>query len=153
MERVSEGFSERLVADRWLLAAWTALVLAAWLAVSLVIWQAPRPVGGHTPSLEWLWRTAAWLVVSGGLWRWLHYRPPGFAIEGQLAWSAGRAEVLLPSGESIRGETRVLWQGPLLVGVRLDTATRGRFTLWLTPARLGRRGWWRLQRFLMLGTP
>ncbi|RRQ24469.1 hypothetical protein D5687_01645 [Guyparkeria sp. SCN-R1] len=153
MERVSEGLSESLVADRWLLAAWVGLVLAAWLAASLVVWQAPRPVGAHTPPLEWLWRSAAWLVVSGWLWRWLRHRPPGFAIEGRLAWSAGRAEVLLPDGESIRGETRVLWQGPLLVGVTLDDSAAGRFTLWLTPWRLGRRGWWRLQRFLTLGSP
>ena len=153
MERVSEGFSERLVADRWLLAAWVGLVLAAWLAASLVIWQAPRPVGAHTPPLGWFWRSLAWLAVSGWLWHWLRHRTSGFAIEGRLVWSAGRAEVLLPGGESIRGEARVLWQGPLLVGVVLATVTHGRLTLWLTPARLGRRGWWRLQCFLMLGSP
>ncbi|MFI9651434.1 hypothetical protein [Guyparkeria halopsychrophila] len=153
MERISEGLSERLVADRWLLAAWSGLVVAAWLAVSLVIWQSPRPVGAHTPALEWAWRSAAWLVVSGWLWRCLRHRPPGFALEGRLAWSAGRAEVLLSGGESIRGEARVLWQSPLLVGVALDAVESGRFTLWLTPWRLGRRGWWRLQRFLTLGSP
>ncbi|MFN2381283.1 MAG: hypothetical protein ABR561_01860 [Guyparkeria sp.] len=67
MERVSEGLNERLVADRWLLTAWVGLVLAAWLAASVVIWQAPRPVGPHTPPLEWMRRALAWLLACGWL--------------------------------------------------------------------------------------
>lgn len=153
MERVSERLNERLVADRWLLTAWVGLVLAAWLAASLVIWQAPRPVGPHTPPFEWLWRTLAWLLACGWLWRYRGHRPAGFTLEGRLAWASGRIEILLADGESIRGEAQVLWQGPLLVGVAIDTVGARRLTLWLTPGRLGKRGWWRLQRFLVLGEP
>ncbi|MFO7808984.1 hypothetical protein [Guyparkeria sp.] len=59
-------------------------------------------IGARTPALEWLWRSAAGLVVSVGLWRCLRYRPLGLAIEGRLAWASGRAELLLPDGGSIR---------------------------------------------------
>ncbi|MFP4462610.1 MAG: hypothetical protein ACLFO0_02010 [Guyparkeria sp.] len=150
MDGATTGLREWLLADRWLVAAWSGLVVAAWVAASLVVWQAPGPVGVHTPPLEWLWRTVAWVAVSGWLWRCYRYRPPGFVLEGRLAWSGGFAELLLPDGESIRGETRVVWQGPLLVGIALDAAGRDPLTLWLTPVRLGQRGWWRLQRFLVL---
>lgn len=54
------------------------------------------------------------------------------------------------NGETVRGPVRLQWQSALLVGVTIDDPASGPLTLWLTPWRLGERGWWRLQRYLIL---
>ncbi|HSH85079.1 MAG TPA: hypothetical protein VK979_07990 [Guyparkeria sp.] len=150
MEHVSQGFREQLRADPRLLAAWVGLSFAAWVAVSWVIWDGLWAVA--SPQLWWAasWRLAAWLVVSFWLLFQLRHRPPGFALEGRLAWSGGHGEVVSTSGETVRGPVRILWQSPLLVGVSIDDPAAGSVVLWLTQRRLGKQGWWRLQRFLIL---
>jgi len=150
MERRSQGFRERLHADWLLLSAWRGLSLAAWLAASWVVWSGPWPVGAPSPWLETVWRLVAWIAVSVWALRGLRHRPPGFTLEGRLAWSGGHAELLAANGQAARGPVRLQWQSALLVGVTIDDPVAGPLTIWLTPWRTGRRGWWRLQRFLVL---
>ncbi|MCL7745233.1 hypothetical protein LV476_09820 [Guyparkeria hydrothermalis] len=150
MERASQGFRECLRVDLRLLSAWMGLMLAAWLAASWVVWSGPWPIGAPQPWQETVWRLVAWVVVSVWVVRGLQHRPQGFALEGRLVWSGGHGEVVSANGETVRGPARLQWQSPLLVGVTIDDPASGPLTLWLTPWRLGERGWWRLQRFLML---
>jgi hypothetical protein len=150
MERASQGFRECLRADAYLLSAWLGLLLAVWIAASWVVWAGPWPAGSPPPWLECGWRLAAWVAVSIWVARGMRRRPPGFALEGQLVWSGGHAELVAADGAAVRGPTRLHWQSPLLVGVTIDDPVAGPLTLWLTPWRLGERGWWRLQRFLVL---
>ena len=150
MERNSQGFREHLCADRYLLSAWRGLLLAAWMAASWVIWDASWPMGAPPPWLETVARLLAWVAASFWIARGMQHRPPEFALEGRLAWSSGHGELTAANGETLRGPVRLHWQSALLVGVTIDDPAFGPRTLWLTPSRLGRRGWWRLQRFLTL---
>jgi len=151
MERVAQGFRGRLQADSRLLSAWTGLLLAVWVAASWMVWAvAPWSTGAPSPWLEGAWRLAAWVVVSVWLLRRWRRRPAGFAVEGELSWSGGHAEMVSLDGASLRGPARLQWRSPLLVGVTIDDVS-GPLTLWLTPWRIGERSWWRLQRFLVLG--
>ena len=150
MERASQGFRERLRADAALLSAWRGLLLAAWVAASWVVWAGPWPIGAPSAWLETVWRLAAWVAVSVWVLRGMRHRPPGFMLEGRLAWSGDHAELVATNGRVTRGPVRLHWQSALLVGVTIDDPADGPLTLWLTPSRLGERGWWRLQRFLVL---
>lgn len=150
MERISQGFREHLRADSRLLPAWAGLLLTVWVAASWVLWAGPWPASSPPPWLEDAARLVAWVSVSAWLGRRWWRRPPGFALEGRLVWSGGHAEVVSVGGATVRGPVRLQWQSPLLVGVTIDDPAAGPLTLWLTPWRLGERGWWRLQRFLML---
>ncbi|HER20192.1 MAG TPA: hypothetical protein ENO14_04000 [Chromatiales bacterium] len=127
------------------------LWMAAWVAASWLVWDGPWPLEIGPPSWSsGVGRPIAWAVVSLWTLHGLRRPPPGFVLAGRLAWSGGRGELVSPDGVVRRGATRLRWQSPLLVGVTIDDPTAGPLTLWLTPWRLGERGWWRLQRFLTL---
>ena len=153
MDHVSQGFRECLQADPWLLAAWKGLLLSAWAAGSWVALAGTWLPDGWPTGPESGLRLLAWLLLSAWLLHGWRHPPAGFVLNGRLAWSGGHAELVPVEGVVRRGPVTVRWQSPLLVGVSIEDPAAGALVVWLTPRRLGRRGWWRLQRFMLLAGP
>lgn len=150
----TQGLRETVRVDAALVRLWWTMVVLAWLSLVLVAgwgdWAAVFP--GRAPILETAGRVGLLLGGSGLCWRGLRRRPVGLVAAGRLEWRAGRARFETATGER-RGETEMVWRTVVLVGVRIRDPVAGPLTLWLTPRRLGEAGWWRLQRFLVLGAP
>ena len=147
----SEGFRGALRVDPVLVVLWRGLGALAWLSLSLVAGWGDWPASSwSSPALEALARVMVFLVGSGAIWYGLRRRPAGLLAAGRLEWRGGRARAELAEGEW-RGETEVVWRSVALVGVCIRDPQAGRLTLWLTSRRLGASGWWRLQRFLVMG--
>ncbi|MFO7581578.1 hypothetical protein [Guyparkeria sp.] len=153
MQGQSQGFRDELGADPWLVGAWWTLGGLAWLSLGAVAaWgEWPGLAGGALPA--WLDRVGRLVILLAGswwVWRHLATRPVGLMVPGRLSWSGARGRFETKRA-TWRGEMRLVWRSAVLVGVRLRDPVRGTITLWLTPHRLGEAGWWRLQRFLVLG--
>ena len=153
MQGHSQGFRDQIGPDPWLVGAWWTLGGLAWLSLlAVVLWGGGSLPSGEAPPV-WLDRAGRLLILLAGSWwvcRHLSARPAGLMLSGRLSWSGARGRFETEQGVW-RGEMRLVWRSAVLVGVRLRDPVRGAVTVWVTPRRVGEAGWWRLQRFLVLG--
>ncbi len=153
MQGHAPGFRGELGSDPWLVGAWRLLGGLAWLSlVAVVLWGGWPTFGDGELSTGLDASGRALLLLGGSWWVWRHIaaRPTGLMVSGRLVWQGPRGRFETSRG-AWRGEMRLVWRSAVLVGLRLNDPVRGRVTLWLTPGRVGRTGWWRLQRFLVQG--
>jgi hypothetical protein len=150
----AEGFQGTWPVAPGLVPLWWSLGALSWASLAwIAVWGDWSAVGaGMPPAAETAVRAIAFLAGSWLIGRCLRRRPPGLMGAGRLEWQAGRARFEAADGGEWRGPAEVVWRSSGMVGLCIHDPVAGRLTLWLTPRRLGAAGWWRLQRFMVLGT-
>ncbi|MGM0516495.1 MAG: hypothetical protein ACQER6_02730 [Pseudomonadota bacterium] len=153
MVKEAEDFQGALQVAPGLVLLWRGLGALAWASLAwIAAWGDWSVIGaGMQPTVEAAARAIAFLAGSWLIWRCLARRPLGLTGVGKLEWRAGRARFESADSGEWRGQAEVVWRSTVMVGVCIHDPVAGRLTLWLTPRRLGATGWWRLQRFMVLG--